>query len=293
MSSTSSVERSSLDAAKSSAVFVWERAVRDDNRLSATAKHLALTIRTYASKEGVAFPGVKTLAKAMSVNARTVKRHLHGSERDGIRPLLIECRYLRVEWGGHRSGTNIYHLELDPSRWLTEESAGGKDTLSNRGDAVSKRGDVLSKGGGTMPSEVLLEGITDHINEGVNNRQRPGGAERHATARRLSRMSLEGIDVEAAEQRCLDPLLGQLDGQPGWDGGSELVFRRLAIACMPSDVEAAVGKVMRRIERNGITYTTEYGEPISEVVSYWFRALENDLGGIDRTDEWEQRRSED
>ena len=126
-------------------MFDWTRAVRDDPRLSANARHVALTLATYMAADGVAWPSVATLARAIGRSERTVERCV---------PELEATGHLAVERSVGRGNFNPYRaLERASERRRFEaKKATAATRKGDNGDAKRRQPD------GGSSKEVIREG---------------------------------------------------------------------------------------------------------------------------------------
>lgn len=97
--------------------FVWEH-----SRLRGTELNLLLAIADFANQDGIAWPGIPTLAKRIRADQRTAQRCLKRIERAGE---------LRIERGAGPSGTHLYHVVMATQLQLGARAA---NLLSGGGD---------------------------------------------------------------------------------------------------------------------------------------------------------------
>jgi hypothetical protein len=126
----------------------WTLAVRNELRLPSFPKHLALTLGTYMDIDGVCYPGVSTLAAAMSVDRRTVQRHLWGDEK--TKPWLTDLGYLVIVPGGGKSRPHVFHA------CLVGQTAAQRRPLEDETAAlVHETAALVHRNGGTAPPELF------------------------------------------------------------------------------------------------------------------------------------------
>ena len=128
--------------------FRWTDAVCDDASLSATAKHVALTLAKYMNRAGTCCPAVPTLARRTSRDPRTVQHAIAE---------LVAARYLEVERGGGAGRTNTYYASFPPtgtpaSHRRSDASAKAQTPASARETPAS-----ASENPGEMPPESSSE----------------------------------------------------------------------------------------------------------------------------------------
>lgn len=128
--------------------LAWTIDVRADPRLSALDKHLALTLYTYMDAEGRCYPGIETLARAMSVCDRSVQRHLH-SDRAG----LIRLGYLRIIEGGGRRRTHRYQALFPDAKGRHRATVSGRASDAENPDSLAEKGDSGSQNPGAPSPE--------------------------------------------------------------------------------------------------------------------------------------------
>lgn len=114
-------------------IFGWEHALSRDIELTASTRHVGLTIALFMSREtATCWPSVNTLAERTGLSTRTIKR---------ATAALIEGGWLDVERGGHGKGdSNVYHARTPAGRIVAITD----DTLVNVASSEERHHVTLS-----------------------------------------------------------------------------------------------------------------------------------------------------
>lgn len=132
-----------------SQLFTWRSAVIDDPALTASARHVALTLSLHMSERGDnAFPSVETLARECARGKSTIVESLKALEA---------CGWLAVDRApgaaGGRGRVNRYSATLPQSVLRSSVSANGPDAET----VLSDEETVLT------PSETVLRAAVEHV----------------------------------------------------------------------------------------------------------------------------------
>ena len=86
-------------------ILAYYDSIYQDTELGPRAKAVYIYLKDHANKEGICWPGIKTIAAGVSLSRSTVKRALD----DLVRAGLVEKSN---RWRGHGSlSSNLYRLK--------------------------------------------------------------------------------------------------------------------------------------------------------------------------------------
>ncbi len=85
---------------KRALIRAWQRAVRDNRRLTSTAKLVLYTLATHSTANGECSPSIQQLARDCSLSSSSIKRHIRQGRELGF-VVVTRRSHQRVQQTNH------------------------------------------------------------------------------------------------------------------------------------------------------------------------------------------------